>query len=138
MYQSVSACRGVMGFFDEKASGAYRYKLLRNDRLIYVLKQVGKSMFSAMIWPAFGTAISVFVKNRKVALAFPFLLLRFWRFIIPDEAYFLETSNLELNGSVIKLPLGGYIYAVTYCLCVAFLCVVIVYTGLRILLRKNG
>ncbi len=194
---------GVTGFFDEKSSGAYRYKLLRNRKLFYVFKQVGKSMFSgamvmlfsfviyslimllislksdvpvtfvgvqgfygegniyaqlveegkgwlvylmqgswlmfySMVWPAFGTAVSVFVKNRKVSLASPFLLMRLLNFVISDKVLFMNFEHLRLAGRVVNLPLGGYIYAVTYCLCLLFLCVVIVYMGLRIFLRKNG
>lgn len=195
---------GVMAFFDEKSNGAYRYKLLRTRRLVYVFRQVSRSMISgagvmlfsfimysmvmlllsmgngvpvifsgiqdyygenvniyvrlmadgrgwlvylmhgswlmfyAMVWPAFGVAVSAFVKNRKFSLASPFLLKRLLVYMIADEAVVLNFENLRLTGGVENLPLAGYPYALIYCLCLLFFCVVIVYMGLRIFLRKNG
>lgn len=130
-------------FYDE--SGIYG---LEDDRTLYVeLFDAGKGWlvmllnFAMMIlhgavWPCFGIAASCVIKNRKFAIAFPFLMYRLFAYIYDINEYITPLSfNMTLG--IVYEPYGGFLRVIIYILAVFVICFVML-NGNMYYIYKRG
>jgi len=103
------------GFFGNRNSTPMYYEWIENGLGVLVyLVNILFLMAYGMFWSVVGTVISVFVTNRRAAVAAPFLFKRFLDYVIPESMFFLMPSNLRLSTWVAAQPVGGIWYGILY------------------------
>lgn len=128
----------MYGMFGSEYDPTLYYRLIigGKGRLVYLINCLFLVGYG-MLWPCIGTAVSVFIRDKRLALASAFLAKRFLEFVT-GAAPVLRASNLLLSTYAQSMFLGGIPYAVCYVLVTLLLCTVIVYFGMEYVLAKNG
>lgn len=80
----------------------------------------------------------IFIRNKRIAIAGPFIFKRFFDYIIPESMFYLHDGNLRLSSYSQAMYLGGIPYAISYVGTVFVLSVTILYFGMRVWLRRHG
>ena len=111
--------------------------------LVYGIKILFVSVY-ASTWAMFGTALVVFIANKRVAVVGPFILKSFLQLVGYYIYFYAGGSNvliLDKYQLQLGLPgrtLGGVIDEALYLMVVWVICIVIVYVGMERIYRKQG
>ena len=134
---TVSLSAGADEYGDQFMPSFY-YNLVQQGKgwIVYVLHIISLMCYG-MIWPCYGMIASLFVTNRRLAVVFPFLLKRLLEFM-PDALLFLSARRLRFEGIMAYMPLGGFLYAATYVLVAFLVTVLLVYLGMKLLMKRQG
>lgn len=127
------------GMFGDEYTPNFYYDLIIDGKgivvfLINCMFLVGYSIY----WSCIGTVVSFFIKNKRIALAGPFIFQRVFDYIIPRSMSYLHDGNLRLSSSSQAMHMGGIPYAISYVGTVFVLSVTILYFGMEVWLRRHG
>lgn len=91
---------------------------------------------SGMLWPCFGIILSVFIRNQKLAVVFPFLLFRIFAYIYDFNEY-LTPIGFHMTLGIVYEPYGGFLRVAIYMISVFILGVIALMLNMSYMYRRG-